>query len=253
MRKEYEGKPVVFIAVNSGNPKSAVEGYAKSTKFEWPILVDEAGETEKAFGTKISLQNIYQWFLVDPEGRSSPAGFDVPAIKAKIDGMLPRAKFTFDGIAVPAKLKPFAQEIELGHYDPAVSILFASKDEAAKAMAEKLRPVAESVLEKAKAADGEGRKYAAWTEYARLAAWFKKTDYEKTETAAMAELKKDKGVQEELAAKQMLDQAKALMATGKKPDRAGAVGVLEALRKKYPDTEAKKEADRLIVVANASK
>jgi hypothetical protein len=253
MRKEYEGKPVVFIAVNSGNPKSAVEGYAKSTKFEWPILVDEAGETERAFGTKISLQNIYQWFLVDPEGRSSPAGFDVTAIKAKIDGMLPQAKWFFDGVAVPAKLKPLAQEIEMGQYDPAVSILAASRDEAAKALYEKLRPLAEAMLEKAKAAEGEGRNFAAWTEYARLAAWFRKTDYEKTATAAMAELKKDKGVQEELSAKQLLDQAKALLATGRKPDRANAVGLLEALRKKHPSTEAKKEADRLIATANASK
>ncbi len=244
---------MVFIAVNSGNPKSAVEGYAKSTKFEWPILVDESGETEKSLNIQISLQNIYQWRLVTPDGRLTITGPDPRKVREDVNRELPGAKMFFDGVAVPAKLKPLAQEIEMGNYDPAVGeiALAAQKggkdiQEGARAMFDKLKPMAEGGLERAKAFEGEGKKYAATLEYARVAAWFRKTDYEKTATAALAELKKDKTVQEELSAKQLLDQAKGLLATGKKADKPSALGILQALQKKYPDSEARKEADRLI-------
>jgi hypothetical protein len=158
----------------------------------------------------------------------------------------------FDGITIPEKLKALARDLELGQYDPGVAELAAlaakaPKDvqEAAQAMYEKLKPLAEGGLERAKALEGEGKKYAAYAEYAKVASWFKKTDYEKTATAAMAPLKKEKEVQDELAAKQMLDQAKTLLASSKKGDKDSAPAVLAALQKKYPNTEAAKEAAKL--------
>ncbi|HEX7896958.1 MAG TPA: hypothetical protein VF950_04315 [Planctomycetota bacterium] len=161
-----------------------------------------------------------------------------------MDQQLANAKFTFDGLTIPAKLKPLAAELELGIYDPGVATLAGSKDAAAQAMYEKLKPIAEKGLEAAKAMESD-RKGAAYFEYAKIAAWFKKTDYEKTATAAMAALKKEKPVQDEIAARQMLEQAKALMATGKKADAATAQAVLAALKKKYPETDAAKMAEKL--------
>jgi thiol-disulfide isomerase/thioredoxin len=252
LRKTYADKPVVFIAINSGNPKSVVEDYAKSNKFEWPIFVDERRETEKPFGFTISLQNIYQWFFIDPDGKLRRAPMGEKAVAAEIDQMLPQAKFLLDGITVPEKLKPMAHDLELGQYDPAVSELasLAAKgpkdlQPAAQAMYDKVKPMAESGLEKAKAFEAEGKKYLAYVEYARVAAWFKKTDYEKTATASMIALKKDKEVQDELAAKALLDQAKALLSSPKKGDKEGAAPILAALQKKYPNSEAAKEAAKL--------
>ena len=248
MRKEFADKPVVFIAVNSGTSKSEVEGYAKETKFEWPILVDEANETEKAYGLQISLQNIYQWVIVDPEGKRRNAGSDAKRVEQMVKDLLPQAKMLFDGITVPEKLKPLARDIEMGIYDPAVGEISSlsqkgSKDlqEAAKAMFEKLKPMAEGGIERAKAASG----WEAYKEYERVAAWFRKTDYEKTATAAMTELKKDKAIKDELAARQLLDQGRTLLASSKKAEKAQAQGVLQACAKKYPETEAGKEAARL--------
>ena len=165
-------------------------------------------------------------------------------IKAAVDQELANAKWTFDGLTIPAKLKPLAAELELGIYD-AIPTIAGAKDEAAQALYAKLKPVAEKGLEDAKALESGGRKGAAYFEYMKIATWFKKTDYEKTATAAMAALKKEKPVQDEIAARQMLEQAKALMATGKKPDAATAQGVLAALKKKYPETDAAKAADKL--------
>jgi len=243
-----QDKPVVLIAINSGNSKSEIESYAKDVKFEWPILVDEANETEKAYGFQISLQNIYQWVVIDPEGKVHPVGADDKRAEQMIRDLLPQAKMIFDGITVPDKLKPLAREIEMGNYDPAMGeianlSLKAPKDlqEAAKAMYEKLKPMAEGGIERAKAAQG----WAAYKEYERVAAWFKKTDYEKTATTAMTELKKDKAVKDEIAARQLLDQARGLLASSKKAEKAQAQGLLQACAKKYPETEAGKEAAKL--------
>lgn len=182
--------------------------------------------------------------MVGPEGKRSPVATDVAAMKAAIERELPNAKFVFDGLTVPPKLKAVAAELELGIYD-AIPQLAGSKDESAQAMFAKLKPVAETGIERAKALETEGRKGAAYFEYAKVAAWFKKTEYEKAATAAMAALKKEKPVQEEIAARQLLEQAKALLATGKKNDAATAQAMLAALRKKYPSTDAAKAAETL--------
>jgi hypothetical protein len=212
--------------------------------------VDENRETEKPLGFTISLQNIYQCYIIDAAGKLHRAPSEDKAIADEINKYLPDAKMLFDGIKVPDKLKTLARDLELGQYDPGVSELAAvalksPKDEAIQAMYEKFKALADSGLERGKALEGEGKKYAAYLEYAKVAAWFKKTDYEKTATAALAPLKKDKEVQDEINAKQMLDQAKALLSSSRKGDKESAPALLAALQKKYPNTEAAKEAAKL--------
>ena len=168
-----------------------------------------------------------------------------------VNGYLANAKLRFEGLTISERLKPIARDIEMGLFDPAIGDLAMvaqkpSKDqEAAQAMYDKMKPLAESGLERAKALEGEGKKYGAYVEYAKVAAWFKKTEYEKTASAAMATLKKDKDVQDEIAAKQMLDQAKTLLSSSKKAERESAPGILAVLQKKYPNTEAAKEAAKI--------
>jgi hypothetical protein len=112
-------------------------------------------------------------------------------------------------------------------------------------MFERVKPAADKLVEQAKAFEAEGKKYPAYAAYAKVAAWFKKTDYEKPAAAAMAELKKDKAVADELAAQQLLAQARTLISSGKKADKAAATGILAALQKKYPESEAAKAAESL--------
>src|SRR4051794_34821792 len=40
LAKRYEGQPVVFIAVNSGNSPLEIAQYARDVKLTWPIIVD---------------------------------------------------------------------------------------------------------------------------------------------------------------------------------------------------------------------
>ena len=238
----------MFIAVNSGQPKGSVESYARETKFEWPILVDEARETEKQAGFEISLQNIYQWLVVDPQGGIHKAGGSQEGAEALIMKFLPSAKLLFDGVDVPDRLKPLARDVELGIYEPGVAEIAALSArsgplaEAAKAMYEKLKPTAESGLERGKAAKDGGQPWTAYKEYEAVASAFRKTPYEKAATAALSELKKEKAVRDELSARQLLAQAKALRATGRKNDGAQAQAVVQVLQKRYPETEAARAA-----------
>jgi hypothetical protein len=240
------------VAVNSGSSKSEVEAFAKETKFEWPILVDQTRAFEKAYlPTEISLQNIYQARLITPEGRVQNAPFRSADAKPVVEAQLASAKLFFDGVTVHPKLKSFAEDVELGYYEsgipPIAAAQKAAKDlgESAKALYEKVRVLADAKVARAKELEGAGSKYGAWVEYGQVAAWFKGTEYEKPAAAAQAELKKDKSVQEELAAQQLLAQAKTLLSSGKKADKPAAAGLLAALQKKYPASEAAKEAAKL--------
>jgi hypothetical protein len=242
----------VFIAVNSGNGKSDVEGYAKETKFEWPILVDQSREYEKAnMKTEISLKNIMETVLITPEGSARTIAPSPSYLKKKLEEMLPTAKMTFDGVVIPLKLKSAADDIELGLFEAGIPQVLAAQKagkelgDSAGAMFDKLKVLAEGRIAKAKELEGAGSKYAAWAEYGRVAVWFKGTEFERPAAAAQAELKKDKSVQDEIAAQQMLGQAKALLSSGKKADKPAAAGALAALQKKYPATDAAKEAAKL--------
>ena len=225
----------------------------KSTNFEWPVLVDEFRATERAYGIAISLSNIYQWFVVDPEGNRTRVGASAEAARGLVDRFLPEAKLLFEGIEIPTKLKAHAGAIEMGQYVPGISIVAAlagrgGSSETAKAAVEmfkRLSPMAEAALERAAALEEEGKKFAAYREYDKVARWFKKTDYEKTAAKKISTLKRDKTIKTELTALKALEKAKALLASKRSSDRRNGKATLQAIAQKYPDTEAGREARRL--------
>src|SRR5262245_35862408 len=158
--------------------------------------------------TEISLQNIMEAVLITPEGGAKTIAPSPSYLKKKFEEMLPTAKMVFDGVVVHPKLKAAADDIELGLFETGIPQVFAAQKagkelgESAKAMSDKLKGLADARLAKAKELEGAGSKYAAWAEYGRVAAWFKGTEFEKPAVAAQAELKKDKAVQDEIAAQQ---------------------------------------------------
>ncbi len=249
MKEELQDKPVVLIGVVSGQSKADVERYVKETEFQWPVLVDEQRATEKAFGvSKIGLQNIYQWVIVDPEGASRVTGPDAKTAEKAIQDLLPRAKNVFDGIALPEALKPLARQLEMGIYDATICELITHskkgpKDvrESAQAMYKKLEPLAAEAIDRARAAGG----WAAYKEYESVQAWFRGSEHEKTATAALAALRKDKEVKAELAARTSFDQARALLDSSDKAEQAQGKTLLRQCAKRHPDTEAGQKAAKL--------
>ena len=120
--KKYEGKPVVFIAVNSGTSRNEVENYAQSTGLNWPILVDTSREFEKQSGvSEISLQNIYQLGIISPDGSFSQA--NAREFGAAAERAAAGAKWTVDPTGMPAALMPAWTAIEMGDFAAAATLV----------------------------------------------------------------------------------------------------------------------------------
>ena len=72
---ENQGKPIAFIAVNSGKSHADVAKYLRRNKINWPTIVDSDRGFEKTAGVgEISLKNIWQVFVIDPDGKFRRAG-----------------------------------------------------------------------------------------------------------------------------------------------------------------------------------
>jgi len=67
---DYRGKPVVFVAVNSGNSPEAVAEYVKKNKVNLAVIADTDRQLEQFAGVgEISLENIWQAVIMTPDGK----------------------------------------------------------------------------------------------------------------------------------------------------------------------------------------
>ena len=87
----YKGKPVVFVAVNSGNSPEAVADYVKQNKVNLAVIADTDRQLEKLgdFG-EITLENIYQVAIMTPDGQLHRA--DANDLKATSDAAIKLVK-----------------------------------------------------------------------------------------------------------------------------------------------------------------
>src|SRR5688572_19238738 len=101
LAKKYQGQPVVFIAVNSGNPPAEVAQYAREVRLTWPIIVDPTREFEKLYmDNEISLQNIHQCQLILPSGKKTNGQWS--DLDASVQVALTGASWKIDPQTIPA-------------------------------------------------------------------------------------------------------------------------------------------------------
>lgn len=67
--RQFEDKPVKFLAIGAGDSIEEVKAYSAETHLRMPIFADKHSVMQKAYGIHISLNNIYQIRLVDLEGK----------------------------------------------------------------------------------------------------------------------------------------------------------------------------------------
>jgi hypothetical protein len=244
--------------VNSGNPRSAVEEYAKSTGFEWPILVDEYRETEERYGRKISLSNVYWFFVVAPDGTFQEFGADLGRAEGHLQALLPGARTLFDGLAVPPELRPVARRLEAGQMGEPVRELFRvlEKDEsglgeAANQLYSRVAPLGEARLKRARERKAAGDKPAAYDGFAGVERDFPGTPMAREAQKEARSLLQEREVREELHARGLLDQARAALARGK-AGKAQAQAILEGLLRSNPQTPSSSTARRLLKQLDSS-
>lgn len=165
LSKKYEGEPVVFIAVNSGNSRQEVEQYARQTRVPWPIIVDSTREFEKQSGVgEISLRNIYQVRYIDAAGKFQPGS--VADMDETVKRALAGAAWKVDPAGMPTSLRAAWQAVELGNYAVAVPVVkkaLNDRQEAVKVAAARLDTFLQDELQKE--IDGLAASSDKWTNY----------------------------------------------------------------------------------------
>lgn len=135
--EQYRGQPVTFIAIAAGDTANEAKAYLKRTGLDMPIFADKLSLMEKLYGTKISLNNIYQFRVIDPEGNIVGYSMD----KQSIDKALAGVKETYAAKDYHEALAEVVAALNLGEHKAAVRELgryLNSRDEAIKASAEGL-------------------------------------------------------------------------------------------------------------------
>jgi thiol-disulfide isomerase/thioredoxin len=248
--KKFEGKPVVFIAINSGNSRSAVEQYGREVGLRWPTIVDTDRTLEAAadVGT-ISLQNIYQAKMLRPDGSLGRASFS--DIEGSVNEVLPEAKWRVDPAEVPEALKAAWQQIEFGQFATAVPLVkkhLNATNPTVKAAAEKLQAASlkelAAAVEAAKIKRDTGGKWDAYKAYAALGVRFKGLEIPAEATTALTELAADSGVRNELAAKSQWESIERALAGGGL--NKATAGRLERLTKQFAGTEGAAKAQAVL-------
>lgn len=238
--KKFEGKPIVFIAVNSGNDRAEVQQYAREVGLPWPVIVDPDRSFEKASDVnEISLQNIYQGRLLMPDGTLARATFD---IEESAPRALATAKWRVDPSEVPESLKPAWLQVEFGNFAAPAAQLKKSVNAVmpeTKAAAEKLMAAVQIELDKeaeaAKQTLAGGNKWDAYKAYAALVAKFKGYDLPSDALTTVKELATEETVRTELAAGKLWDSAQ-------RQSGNGAAATMKRITKQYPGTEAATQA-----------
>lgn len=251
--KGYDGQAVVFIAVNSGNPRAKTEGYVRQQKIPWPVLVDTTRDFERACGMiqEISLQNISQIRYITPDGQMHVGVTD--DLEEAADKAAEGATWKIPPDTIPESLKPVWMAVEIGNYKgigPALKKSAGSGNPGVKAAAEKLTQIVQQEIDdqmaRIKEAQDASNTYKAFELVTEMSDRFLGFELPKDAATLKKDLSKDPKVKAgQLAAKGM-DIARKQLAAGNPTLKAKARAALEKIVSEYPDTTLARQAQELM-------
>ena len=251
--KKFEGQPVVFIAVNSGNDETDVAHYAREVGCNWPIIVDESRQFEQAAGieNEISLQNIYQCRVLTADGRLVRG--DHGNMDQTAETALAGAKWRVDPASIPAALRSAWVSIELGNPGPAAAAIKkglsspkADLKEGATKLNEAVQADIQKLVDEAKAADAAGNKWLAYKSYHAAATKYAGYTLPPEVPAAIKELPLDEGVKKEILAQKNLETAIKLARSSSTGTRRSAIQRIKKITEDFAGTEAAEQAAKLL-------
>jgi len=252
LSKKYQDKPIVFIGINSGNTRPAVEQYLRSVRVNWPTIIDPTRQFEQLAGVdEISLQNIYQAKVITADGRIADG--DWSKLNETVDRALAGAKWRVPPDEVPASLKPVWLNIEFNQFaaaGPVIKKSLASNKPEVKQAAAKLDEAVQAQiaadLAVAEEAFAAGEKWKAFKAFKQINTQYAGFTLPDTVLERGKELVAEETVKKELAASKALEAAKkALQSSSSGSRRSGQVR-LKKLVSEHAGTEAATEAEQLL-------
>jgi peroxiredoxin len=251
--KKYDGRPVVFIAVNSGSPKAKIQGYVQQNKVPWKILVDTSRDFEKACGLfqEIGPQNASQIRFIKPSGQIELAIKD--DIEEAADKAVEGAAWKMEPDSIPAALKATWQAVEIGNYKGLAGSLKKSTSsskadvkEAAGKMMEVIQKEIDDEMAKIKEAQDASNPYHAFELLTEMSEHFNGFDLPKELATIKKDLSKDPKVKAGQMASKSLELARKQMASGTPALKNKAKTTLEKIVSDFPDTMVAQQAKALL-------
>jgi peroxiredoxin len=250
--KQFEGKPIVFIAVNSGNSRYEVEQYAREVGLKWPVIVDPARQFEQLCGIKeISLQNVHQLGTILPDGRFRQGDWnDIPGSANKA---LEGAAWKVAPAGIPAPLKSAWLAVEFGN--PAAAATAVKKglnspkadiQEAAGKLHEAVQTEAQESLTLAEQWLEGKQSWEAYKVYAGVKERFAGYELPTDVAAKLKELEANNQVKNEVAAAKALEGAAKMLRSNSASTQRSAVTRLKKLVLDYANTEAAAQAQQYL-------
>lgn len=252
--REYQNKPIVFIAVNSGNSPDSLREYARLSNCTWPILADVDRSFEKLCDAgEISLENVNQAYWISSEG-SLEVG-DWSDIDGTIQEALTGAAWKIDPAGIPGELQDTWRAIEFNNYKaaaPGLKKYLNSPKSEIKAAAQQLDGLVQtdlkSQIEAATTAREAGELWKAFELCQIITSRFNGIELPDEVSEMKKALAKEPQVKAASISRKVLDGAIKNVANGR-PLTKKAHGQLEKMVTDYPDTELAREAQKLLDLA----
>ncbi len=237
--EQYRDKPVKFIAVAAGDSTAEAKAYVTETKLAMPVFVDNLSLMEARYGTKISLQNIWQFRLIGPDGKI----VNYSMAPADIDRAIAKVQWKYKDGGWDPKLAGAVELLEWGRYADGLRTLkphlkASKKDvaESAKKLYDAVRAEGEKWLTEADAAVAAEKSVDAYDLYTKVATAFAGDDLAKRTAAPLKKLAASQAVKDELAARQMYVQLCQGAARAQPADRPQVATFAATIAKKYPNS-----------------
>jgi len=245
------GKPILFMAVNSGSSRADVQSYAQQNRINWPILVDPNRQFERLCEVnEISLQNIYQVRLLMPDGSLERGNFS--DIEASVATALKGAAWKVDPTTIPAVLQSAWLSIEMGDYATSSKLvtknLTSSKPdikEAAEALHAAVKKEIDAQAGEARTVFDAGSKWKAYRAYQAIAQRFAGYDLPEEVAANTKTLTADSQVKAGLVAAKNLELAKKALQGSAASGRKRGLAMLDKIIADVPNTDLADEAVKL--------
>ncbi|MEM6258215.1 MAG: redoxin domain-containing protein [Planctomycetota bacterium] len=254
--QQFRGEPVTFIAIAAGDSSSEASAYVKRTKLDMPVFADKLSMMEKLYNTKISLNNIYQFRVIGPDGKIVGYTMDAPTINKALAQVKPASsEQAYNPQDYHDALKPVVELLNADKYKDALRGLsrpLRDRDEALKTSAEALQSAALAQAQGwVEQADQlvETDPFEARRLYTKASELFPREPFAKDVRKKLAQLKSNQVIKDEASARKMY--VKMIKAIDKmKPEQAPElVAYARKIAEKYPDTPTGKRcaamADKL--------
>jgi peroxiredoxin len=248
--KAFKDRPVMFIAIGASDPWYDVARYSRETGLAMPIFVDSLGLMEKRYGQKISLQNIWQFRVIGPDGRIVGYEMTRAALEKVLDEV--KVEWKYNRKDYDPKLEPALAAFEWNQHVVGMKLLAPLRKSKTKAVAKSAAQLYAEIRKEGEAWKEEAEKVAeenplqAYDLYGRVAKVFAGEDLAKSVAAPMKKLAADKAVSRELAARKAFDQLQMQMAQVTSAQSRQIIAVGKAILKKFAGTPTAEQVQTLI-------